>query len=438
MRKTRKLFLFLSAIMITSCVGTTTIIQDGNINKPISTIVPGIIESTIPPSTPNLTSTSTPTSVNYISPAPSNSSISPIPSSFYTYRNIIGKGSIMPKWSNNGHKIAFYDYISDYTSFLEAGTTTGNSLENISIINSDGTDYKKVSNSGNGYFKFSDINFIDDNNIIFLSDKKTGGYSNLYKYDIKLDKQNQLVQPIEILDFQLDSKAIYYTKSYNVNKIGVFSVNTDLNELKYLFEYFGTYRRIIYNNKTKEIIYILQDKNFNITNISIKSYSILLNSHKDLITTNKYNNVESIKVSNDGNKIAFVLTDVYLQSDLYILDSEKDRNPVKIHSSKNIKDIEWSKNDDFILFSKTENEDNIDTSNIYKMQLNNYEISQITFNKKQNEFPIISPDNKKIAFISNKDIDNIGSISIFDIYTINIDGTNTKRLTYGSIKEEKR
>lgn len=83
-----------------------------------------------------------------------------------------------------------------------------------------------------------------------------------------------------------------------------------------------------------------------------------------------------------------------------------------------------SKNKDKIVFvSKIDSE-----SNIYTMNIDGTDIKKITNDKSLNLFPKISPDGKLIAYISNIDGND-------EIYTINIDGTNKKRLTNNIFKE---
>jgi TolB protein len=81
----------------------------------------------------------------------------------------------------------------------------------------------------------------------------------------------------------------------------------------------------------------------------------------------------------------------------------------------------WSKNGEKIFFS-AETADGKD-SNIFSVNGDGADLRQLTKNEKQNTAVSISPDGKKIAFMSTRDGEK------YQIYTMNADGAKLKKLT---------
>jgi TolB protein len=72
-----------------------------------------------------------------------------------------------------------------------------------------------------------------------------------------------------------------------------------------------------------------------------------------------------------------------------------------------------------------------DNQDIYIRNLEDSTIRQLTFNKADDYFPSLSPDGEHVVFVSNRNyLENNRYSSVkTDIFTIDVDGSNTKQLT---------
>ena len=70
-----------------------------------------------------------------------------------------------------------------------------------------------------------------------------------------------------------------------------------------------------------------------------------------------------------------------------------------------------------------------DFYDIFLMKIDSTEITQLTSTLAINWFPECSPDGKKIAFTSNRDDPELSDSGNYNIYIMDIDGTNIQRLT---------
>lgn len=84
----------------------------------------------------------------------------------------------------------------------------------------------------------------------------------------------------------------------------------------------------------------------------------------------------------------------------------------------------WSKDGKRILFSRSSADKK--TSDIFTVKTDGSDLIQLTKDAKRNSHPAYSPDGKKIAFTSTRESDKN------QIYVMNVDGTNVKRMTTDS------
>ena len=84
----------------------------------------------------------------------------------------------------------------------------------------------------------------------------------------------------------------------------------------------------------------------------------------------------------------------------------------------------WSKGGKRVLFSQIIKDSK--DSNLFTVKKDGTDLVQLTKDTKRNSTPAFSPDGKKIAFISTRDGDK------YQIYVMNADGSNVKRLTTDS------
>lgn len=179
-----------------------------------------------------------------------------------------------------------------------------------------------------------------------------------------------------------------------------------------------------------------------IDNDEISDFMIVDIESKEIVNlTNNQNNSTSYyypSVSPDGTKIAYsLLTKEDLQlgefwkHELFIMDidgNNKEKiSSIQMYLGNNQIDtllIEnqpaWSPDGKNIAFSSNRNSllDNLifDDAEIYVINLDNYEIQQLTKARDYSNTPSWSPDGQQIAFMSNRDGD-------WDIYIMNSDGT---------------
>jgi TolB protein len=141
---------------------------------------------------------------------------------------------------------------------------------------------------------------------------------------------------------------------------------------------------------------------------------------KELQHKEELEQIKSLKVIR--GKIAYV--SILEGSYIYLMD---------INGSHSIKLIEgWypaiSPDGTKIAFSTAPSRYTNET-HIYIMNFSDLKPVKLTSVNRWNIQPAWSPDGKKIAFASNKDAPANHDISIYDIYVVNIDGTNLTRLT---------
>jgi Tol biopolymer transport system component len=137
--------------------------------------------------------------------------------------------------------------------------------------------------------------------------------------------------------------------------------------------------------------------------------------------------------SPDGKKVLFQAQDKSPSSfvpngskkELFVSNTDES-NELRLSGNFYAEDAQWSLNSSQIVFSSNMTSDNtlIEKSEIYIMNPDGSNIKKITSNSFYDYKPAPSPDGKRIAFISKRNGKN-------NIYIINFDGTNETKLSYG-------
>ena len=135
------------------------------------------------------------------------------------------------------------------------------------------------------------------------------------------------------------------------------------------------------------------------------------------------------KCSPDGSKIAFVSTRDG-NREIYVMNSDG-TNQQRVTSSPQVEgDIAWSPNGTDIAFARWV-EGSRHVSDIYLIRTDGTNERQLTRGPGENKHPSWSPDGTRLAFQSSgSDDGGTSSISESDIYAMNVDGTDQRRLTF--------
>lgn len=127
--------------------------------------------------------------------------------------------------------------------------------------------------------------------------------------------------------------------------------------------------------------------------------------------------------SPNGKKIVFCSKQTGIRQ-LYIVDIESKKQERIIFNEVYNDTPSWSPKGDKIAFAgqDTDGESDIFVLDITKKP---YDIKRLTWDSRNNEYPSWSPDGRFIAFTSNR-------TGKYNIYIMNKDGRNQRRLTYGN------
>ena len=166
----------------------------------------------------------------------------------------------------------------------------------------------------------------------------------------------------------------------------------------------------------------------------------LLNLDENKLTNNKDSTIDYISptFSPDGKRIAYSKTTGLNQCEIFIMDingeNVKKISPTPLYSGNKqvdtlMCDIQpaWSPDGTKIVMSS--NRHSISWWNpeeeIYIIDLNTYEIKQLTNDYRESQHPWFSPDGEKITFMSNR-------LNYWNIYIMDVDGKNVQLITNGS------
>lgn len=138
-------------------------------------------------------------------------------------------------------------------------------------------------------------------------------------------------------------------------------------------------------------------------------------------------------LSPDQTKIAFVSTRSNPQGDIYTMNADGSGVTRITNTTAFNHSPSWSPNGGKLVFSSTR--DAADPTQptpysnweLYSMNANGSNVVRLTNNTTGEFFPAWAPDNKRIAFASDRD--HQGQNSLRDLYVMNDDGSSTKRLT---------
>jgi TolB protein len=136
------------------------------------------------------------------------------------------------------------------------------------------------------------------------------------------------------------------------------------------------------------------------------------------LTDNAYED-GSPSLAPDGTKILFNSSPTN-QTDIYVMNIDGTEIKQLTSTSENEEHPEWSPNGRKILYTRYPAE-SWHNGDIFVMDADGNNCVQLTDNPKDDMRPFFSPDMKTVIFNSNRD----GNI---EIYTMNTDGTNQKRL----------
>lgn len=141
------------------------------------------------------------------------------------------------------------------------------------------------------------------------------------------------------------------------------------------------------------------------------------------------------RVSPDGKKIIFSTEGGILT----VCDIDGNNEKIISQSDEKCWNPSWSQNNNTILFASTRggytDESGEPVQNIWAMNIDGTNPRQLTFSNYNNKNPILSPDGKKIVFISSRDkiyfdmMDNTYIAYRYQIYIMNSDGSDQQRLT---------
>ena len=358
-----------------------------------------------------------------------------------------------PKFSPDGKKIAYLKWISSLTDFggdIGGSKIGGGGVARLSVMNVDGT---------NSY-SFNDKNYDikESFNILWLSNKEQLFFkidSGSYDYNIHLlDLENK-----KLLDIA-DNKIYYHpTISYDDSKIAYTSETGNISILNLKDKSIKDLN--IQGNQSSispdgsKIVFLNREDSKKTFLYSINSDGTKLKKLEELFL-DKYTSIQDLKWSPDSKKISYLVNlETNIKSippkrqakkeysiDNYTISIINPENGSKVIFSKGQTTsnyFSWSPDSKRIVYSEIKGENgqifikDVDGSNLVQLTNNEpKEFNDVDFI--DNVDPDWSSDGKKIVFSSNKDgffpyLAQFLRNGLSDIYIIDSDGTNLKRLT---------
>lgn len=382
------------------------------------------------------------------------------------YRYTIN-GSINPMWADN-NKILFQDYNISYTMYggLICGSYSGGNYQfkNIFSINVDGND--KI-NLIDNLEEYSNNSFIFYNNkLIYYPSYKDNRDRNLSYFDLNTQEKGAFYpelgkfgDPLFTKDDNIfyaysrsekpDSQYISIFNTKDNNKINIYRFPNDKN-IKTSKLILSPEGNITF---TTNNILKLPYPNKKLSKVEISMINPTTKEKVDLFTKeqNNYMYIGDFKWSPDGKKLGFILNtlvkDTYTDgeakytSELYIIEKGQNNKILLLDNYQNTY-FNWSPDNKKIVLSRAffRENPNVSYSDIYSIDIDNGNLTQLTNSKESKYFignsnPSYSPDGSKILFISNRD-SNFSKIKAYygvqDIYIMDSNGENQRRLTFGT------
>jgi Tol biopolymer transport system component len=150
-------------------------------------------------------------------------------------------------------------------------------------------------------------------------------------------------------------------------------------------------------------------------------------SNQNIIREGAY--YKDLAWSPDGTRLAFVGTTLQdqLGSYAYIINADGSGKTIVAENLKNDSGPAWSPDGTKLVYAQVQNPGAINTiSNLYIVSAGGGTPTRLTSTQANDFRPVWSPDGSRIAFTSDRD--GVAS-HLFNIYTMNTDGTNQTRLT---------
>jgi len=128
-------------------------------------------------------------------------------------------------------------------------------------------------------------------------------------------------------------------------------------------------------------------------------------------------------LSPNGNQIAFSAGTLRKGYELFVINLDGSEQK-QIGEVDSVVDLSWSPDGSKIVFSSDEDGD----WEIYTINIDGTNLLQLTENNVYDGSPVWSPDGQQIVFESERDVN-------WEIYIMNIDGSKPKRITSNSIPD---
>ncbi|MFL2665110.1 MAG: TolB family protein [Dehalococcoidia bacterium] len=257
----------------------------------------------------------------------------------------------------------------------------------------------------------------DKNKIAYLSNKNDK--PNLWVMDSNgKSKQEILESNVEVEQFYWspDSKKIVAkTKKNDSLSIIIIDINESSQEILNL-----PYEKIDIGDWSpdgKWIVYTVQDNKYR----GIKRKNL---SGVDEFTITEENDY-SPRWSPNGKWIAFFRQKNIGKYDLIYTNIDGTKSEILIENLNNKIDYDWSNDSKNIIFSKEDDESKM--NEIYKVDIKNKFVEQLTYNRVNDTNPKSNNKNSKIIFSSENG-------NIIDLYSMLIDGSEQTRITKNSEK----
>lgn len=124
--------------------------------------------------------------------------------------------------------------------------------------------------------------------------------------------------------------------------------------------------------------------------------------------------------SPDGSAVVYVTVPLRQDSDIAVLNTQTGITHLLTQNNRDDNAPQWSSDGRFIVF-RSQSENGI--WDIYRVSPRGEDMQKLTDSQANNLFPSISPDSRRIAFVSNRAGNQ-------DLYVMNADGTNLQQLTW--------